>query len=236
MPSCAVSDVDSSFFFLMIRRPPRSTLFPYTTLFRSDGLIADHVSDVAVRPDGLAVATAAGVTLFDAGGPQSIYAFHGLANNHVYALGQSGSRLFAGTLGGLSVIDAGFVRANYTTSNSPLKQNWISAVVPFGGGWFIGTYGGGVLQLDADGQWTDFPDMPPHTVINPNAMLAVSNRILAGTLDRGLLVYDSVEHRWTPITAGLPSLNVTALAASDGRIFVGTDNGIVRMPMEGLLR
>src|SRR5256885_8548709 len=27
--------IDSSFFFLMIRRPPRSTLFPYTTLFRS---------------------------------------------------------------------------------------------------------------------------------------------------------------------------------------------------------
>src|SRR3712207_9350154 len=25
-----------TFFFLMIRRPPRSTLFPYTTLFRSD--------------------------------------------------------------------------------------------------------------------------------------------------------------------------------------------------------
>src|SRR5260370_19227414 len=25
----------SYFFFLMIRRPPRSTLFPYTTLFRS---------------------------------------------------------------------------------------------------------------------------------------------------------------------------------------------------------
>src|SRR2546430_8874023 len=30
---CAVSC--SFFFFLMIRRPPRSTLFPYTTLFRS---------------------------------------------------------------------------------------------------------------------------------------------------------------------------------------------------------
>src|SRR2546422_4010537 len=27
-----------SFFFLMIRRPPRSTLFPYTTLFRSPRL------------------------------------------------------------------------------------------------------------------------------------------------------------------------------------------------------
>src|SRR5256885_3107881 len=32
------------FFFLMIRRPPRSTLFPYTTLFRSRTLhLAHHV-------------------------------------------------------------------------------------------------------------------------------------------------------------------------------------------------
>src|SRR3712207_8350681 len=29
-------------FFLMIRRPPRSTLFPYTTLFRSHGLAVRH--------------------------------------------------------------------------------------------------------------------------------------------------------------------------------------------------
>src|SRR5689334_24427061 len=27
----------------MIRRPPRSTLFPYTTLFRSDGLLAGQL-------------------------------------------------------------------------------------------------------------------------------------------------------------------------------------------------
>src|SRR3712207_7280759 len=39
-------------FFLMIRRPPRSTLFPYTTLFRSrrilqdDGLAQDVVQEV----------------------------------------------------------------------------------------------------------------------------------------------------------------------------------------------
>src|SRR2546430_11216121 len=32
------------FFFLMIRRPPRSTLFPYTTLFRSNplGVLSGH--------------------------------------------------------------------------------------------------------------------------------------------------------------------------------------------------
>src|SRR3712207_9500494 len=32
---CHLSSVCLLFFFLMIRRPPRSTLFPYTTLFRS---------------------------------------------------------------------------------------------------------------------------------------------------------------------------------------------------------
>src|SRR2546426_7370757 len=35
------------FFFLMIRRPPRSTLFPYTTLFRS--VHGRHLLPVAVR-------------------------------------------------------------------------------------------------------------------------------------------------------------------------------------------
>src|SRR5215204_6604291 len=34
---CLISLSSLCFFFLMIRRPPRSTLFPYTTLFRSDG-------------------------------------------------------------------------------------------------------------------------------------------------------------------------------------------------------
>src|SRR5256885_16588855 len=39
------------FFFLMIRRPPRSTLFPYTTLFRSE-LDPDHALRVPThRPD-----------------------------------------------------------------------------------------------------------------------------------------------------------------------------------------
>src|SRR5579862_10039688 len=32
------------FFFLMTRLPPRSTLFPYTTLFRSDSLLGARLS------------------------------------------------------------------------------------------------------------------------------------------------------------------------------------------------
>src|SRR3712207_6856213 len=43
----------------MIRRPPRSTLFPYTTLFRST--VSEHVSD---ENSGSKMAALAGMTLF----------------------------------------------------------------------------------------------------------------------------------------------------------------------------
>src|SRR2546425_4756580 len=44
-----------SFFFLMIRRPPRSTLFPYTTLFRSAAIARHCGAEVPfVRPAALA--------------------------------------------------------------------------------------------------------------------------------------------------------------------------------------
>src|ERR1039458_9172175 len=43
----------SSSFFLMIRRPPRSTLFPYTTLFRSHQRIAASARADDADPDRL---------------------------------------------------------------------------------------------------------------------------------------------------------------------------------------
>src|SRR2546425_5330263 len=49
----------------MIRRPPRSTLFPYTTLFRSDHQILPLALDreVAIDPRGLDPALALGFAL-----------------------------------------------------------------------------------------------------------------------------------------------------------------------------
>src|SRR3712207_214814 len=40
------------FFFLMIRRPPRSTLFPYTTLFRSQNLCRKLYCAELIREGG----------------------------------------------------------------------------------------------------------------------------------------------------------------------------------------
>src|SRR3712207_8619430 len=49
---CAGNDENYMFFFLMIRRPPRSTLFPYTTLFRSRrcGLPSEDLPPVLTSP------------------------------------------------------------------------------------------------------------------------------------------------------------------------------------------
>src|SRR3712207_8316131 len=55
----------SPYFFLMIRRPPRSTLFPYTTLFRS----ADDRAEVRVRDLDHDAGAVAGVVLGAARAP-----------------------------------------------------------------------------------------------------------------------------------------------------------------------
>jgi ligand-binding sensor domain-containing protein len=198
---------------------------------QAEGLIANQVSDVVLRPDGSAIAaTPAGVSFIDATGISSIYAFQGLVNNHVYALASDGARTLAGTLGGLSILDGAIVRASYTTSNSSLKQNWITAIAPLDKDFLVGTYGAGVLRLTHQGTWETFDDLRGDLEINNNAMAATPSAVYAGTLDRGLAVYHIGSGRWTFFTAGLPSRKVTAVDAARGMLYIGTDNGLVKIP------
>jgi hypothetical protein len=198
-------------------------------LTRADGLIADHVTDVVSYQDGLALATPAGLTFLDATGARSMYAFQGLVNNHVYALGASGDELMAGTLGGLSQLEKGDIQVSYTTATPGLKHNWITAVVPVGGEWMVGTYGAGVLGLDRSGHFRSFENATGPFEINPNAMLVTPSHVFAGTLGNGLFVYERASDRWFAVGRGLPSANVTALALVNGYLYVGTDNGLVRV-------
>src|SRR3712207_6880494 len=59
MCACLVEHV-MFFFFLMIRRPPRSTLFPYTTLFRSMWLMQNGLAN----PDNAGAASSDYLHLF----------------------------------------------------------------------------------------------------------------------------------------------------------------------------
>jgi ligand-binding sensor domain-containing protein len=201
-----------------------------------DGLIANQVTDVVLRPDGSTVAaTPAGVSFIDGTGISSIYAFQGLVNNHAYALASDGPRTLVGTLGGLSILDGALVKASYTTANSALKHNWVTAIARVDQEWFVGTYGAGVLRMDSAGRWQSFDDLRGTLEINANAMVTTSNAVYAGTLDRGLAVYNLASGRWNFWTAGLPSLNVTAIEARGGVIFVGTDNGLIKIPESTVL-
>jgi len=127
------------------------------------------------------------------------------------------------------------VTASYTTANSALKMNWITAIVPVGNEFFAGTYGRSVMKLDANGRWSGFEDFLPGAEINPGAMLATDRAVYAGTLRQGLAIYSRTSGRWNLTERGLPSQNVTALAARQGMIYVGTDNGLVRASEARLL-
>ncbi len=235
---------------------------PRQTLTRRDGLISDHITDVVytnlstnVSTNGasgqarMTIATPAGLTFIDSTGVQSLYAFQGLVNNHVYALAASsdGNDLLAGTLGGVSLLTHQAVRRNLTVANSGLRHNWITAALPFDNGTFlVGTYGAGIMRLDNGAstagtartantaRFTPLDLVTRDMVINPNAMLATSTHILAGSLGQGLWSFSRATQHWTQMTAGLPSLNVTAFAARDGILYVGTENGLVRIPESNL--
>ena len=209
---------------------------PRQVLTRRDGLISDHVTDVVYTGARMTIATPAGLTFVDSTGIQSLYAFQGLVNNHVYALAASadGNELLAGTLGGVSLLThdpavGDRVRRNLTVSNSGLRHNWITAAIPADGGYMVGTYGAGVMRLDASGHFSAMDLATRNMVINPNAMLSTPTHIFAGSLNQGLWIYSRAAQRWTQITSGLPSLNVTALATQSGTLYVGTQNGLVRI-------
>lgn len=205
-------------------------------LGRKDGLIADHVTDIVPLHEGLAVATPAGLTFLDSGGARSLYAFHGLVNNHVYTLAANGNQLLAGTLGGATVLDGDQVRVSYTTATSALKHNWITAAVRVSDGFWLGTYGAGMVFMNDTGHFQAADGASGDVVVNPGAVVAGEHIVAAGTLGRGLYVMERTSGRWRVVREGLPSLNVTALTAANGYLYVGTDNGLVRIAEQRLVR
>jgi hypothetical protein len=213
---------------------------PRQTLTHRDGLISDHVTDVTFTRTGTALATPAGITFLGPSGAESLYAFQGLVNNHVYALASTGAsgQLIAGTLGGISILRSNVVERSLTVANSTLKHNWITALLPMpDNSTLVGTYGAGLETLDSQGHFVpiELPSGTPRDlVINPNALYATSSHIYAGTLGNGMLVYSVATGRWSALTTGLPSLNVTAFAARAGEIYIGTENGLVRIPEANL--
>jgi ligand-binding sensor domain-containing protein len=210
-------------------------------LTRENGLITSNVTDMLFpgEADGglsMVAATPAGLSFFERGSVSSVYAFQGLVNNHVYTLATLNGTLYAGTLGGLSTLRQGLVQASYNTGNSQLKQNWITASAVFENHLYLGTYGSGVIRFEEGHAIQTFGEFAGRRVeINLNALAVTERALYAGTARQGLAVLRKGEERWHLVSAGLPSVNVTALAARGGRLYVGTDNGLVQIEENDLL-
>lgn len=194
-----------------------------------NGLVGNRVSAVCPIRGGKVYATEGGIS-FDIGGVlKSIYAFHGLVNNHVYSCASAGDKLYVGTLGGLSVIENLKVVKSFRPGESPLKSGWVSALALLGDDLYVGTYGGGIQKLSKGKGWVSYDEIGNFEV-NQGAMLFVDGNLLVGSTDKGLLVLNDSSGEWVFIREGLNSDSVTALAVGGEYVYVGTNGGITLIP------
>lgn len=201
-----------------------------------EGLVGENIAAVALddtQPGDRSIATNRGVSIMQRSIARSLTAFHGLPNNHTYAVATLNGKTFVGTLGGLAEIDHLHVGRVFTTADSKLPHNWVNALVPVGGTLFIGTYGGGVAMLTPAGELVPFEDTKGLEV-NPGAMYADGRRLYVGTLSAGLFVYDLDTGSWSRVSRVLSSTNVTAIAADATYLYIGTEFGITRIERRAL--
>lgn len=200
-----------------------------------NGLASDSVAHVIGTANrSLVLATAGGLTELSGGRARSLTAFHGLPSNHLYCSASLGSRVFVGSLAGLVEMEALRVIRIFKTSDSPLGHDWVTALAGADGTLFIGTNGGGVDALLPTGDWVNFSAEIGRFEVNQNAMHYDGKRLYVGTTDRGLMIYNPQDRRWSRISAGLAATNVTALASDERFLYVGTANGLSRIDKERL--
>lgn len=211
-----------------------STPETYHCIRREGGLIHNSVS--CARTFGsdtgtIYVATAGGLTLLEGNRSRSLFAFHGLPSNQLYAMASSAKGLYLGTLAGLSLLNFKEGPRNFSRSDSPLRYNWINALWYEGQTLWIGTYGGGVQILRGNERWETPCAECTGMHINPGALFSSRGMLFAGTQDDGFILFDPDRRTYTQIKSPLPSQNITAFAADDTGVFIGSDHGLVRFAL-----
>jgi ligand-binding sensor domain-containing protein len=203
-----------------------------------DGLLSNAVMHVArwdiedenARNPVFALATSKGLSLGVRGKLRGLTTVQGLPSNSLYSLLIHGRKIYAGTLGGLAVVEDGRVSRVFKDTNSNLTTNWVTALCAVGSRIFVGTYGGGLFELNGSGDLRSFAPEVGRVVVNPNAMWSDGLRLFVGTLD-GALVFDPASQRWTRVKSELPSRNVLSIAGSGKHVYFGTTGGIARIEL-----
>ena len=201
-----------------------------------DGLLSNAVLQVArwdvdgenARSPLLACATSKGLSLGTRGKLRGLTTVQGLPSNSLYAVLVQGRKTYVGTLGGLAVVEDGRVSRVFKDTNSKLTTNWVTAISAVGPRIFVGTYGGGLFELNAAGELRSFATEVGRVVVNPNAMWSDGSKLFVGTLD-GALIFEPATQQWTQVKNELPSRNVLSVTGSDNYVYLGTTGGIARI-------
>jgi ligand-binding sensor domain-containing protein len=126
------------------------------------------------------------------------------------------------------VVEDGRVSQVFKDTNSKLTTNWVTALCAVGPRIFVGTYGGGLFELNGSGDLRSFASEIGRAVVNPNAMWSDGSRLFVGTLD-GALVFEPNSQQWTQVKSELPSRNVLSITGSNDYVYFGTTGGIARI-------
>lgn len=186
---------------------------------------------LAATRDGVAVGYGQGVLL---PGSTLLSAFHGLPGNQALALAEQDA-LYVGTPSGLGALAGRRVLWRAAGGEGKLPHPWVTALLPQADGLLVGTWGGGLVRRRAgsggDARWEPFSETA-RLEVSPGALATLDGRAWAGTDAEGLWRQTRDGTRFERVRAALPSSRVTALLAEPGVLWVGTDQGVVRLPIE----
>jgi hypothetical protein len=190
---------------------------------------------LAATRDGVAIGYGQGVLL---PGASLVSAFHGLPGNQATALA-AGDGLFVGTPSGLGALDGRRVRWRATGNEGHLPHPWVQALLATERALYVGTYGGGLARRARGRALADGASLEPFpetegVKTSAGALVEADGRVFAGTEGRGLWRLRADGSRFEALALPLPSPRVTALATRAGELWVGTDEGIVRVPLAAL--
>ena len=193
------------------------------SLSKRDGLPSNSVAHFL----GNAIATSKGLALRLGGKLHVLSTVQGMPSNSVYTMIEANGDLYAGTLGGLAVIENGRVSRVFKDSNSNLNTNWVTSLCSAGDRIFIGTYGGGVFELLPSGEIHSFEAETGKFVVNFNAMYSDGEHLYIGALD-GAKVLNLRTQEWRNVRDLLPSATVMSITGNKSAIYFGTSSGIAR--------
>jgi ligand-binding sensor domain-containing protein len=153
---------------------------------------------------------------------------NGLPSRSTYTTLQTDKKIYVGTLGGLAEVQQNKTVKTWTDANSKLTNNWITALCLANERLFIGTYGGGVLELMPSGELHSFSSEIGKFVVNPNAIFSDGKRLFVGTLE-GVKVLNFDTNRWTTVKNILPAEAVFAINSDGVSVYFATTNGIAKV-------